>query len=283
MGLYLDSDVGVAHGREVHGQPKKLASLRLETRGDLIVGEVERNGITILTATLPYKQRAVDPDELRRHFDFSREHQLQADPAHRRYPRDPAADGAAALGRAGARVLDRPVLGRAAPERAGAGLAAAGARAAGRLLLAGRLHARAPDVSCTTTSPRAQPDERPPRRPRRHLRGHQRRGRRRRSVRRRRRGRGRGHGPGGRRGRGQTRTVCSSSTGRSTRRSSTRCPSWRVIGRYGVGVDNVDLDAATEPRRSPSSTCPTTASRRSRRTRPRSCSPAGESSPARGS
>jgi D-3-phosphoglycerate dehydrogenase len=24
-----------------------------------------------------------------------------------------------------------------------------------------------------------------------------------------------------------------------------RCPSWRVIGRYGVGVDNVDLDSAT--------------------------------------
>jgi D-3-phosphoglycerate dehydrogenase len=24
-----------------------------------------------------------------------------------------------------------------------------------------------------------------------------------------------------------------------------RCPSWRVIGRYGVGVDNVDLEAAT--------------------------------------
>src|SRR6478672_4905600 len=49
VGLYLDSDAGVAHGREVHGQPKKLASLALETRGDLIVGEVERNGITILT------------------------------------------------------------------------------------------------------------------------------------------------------------------------------------------------------------------------------------------
>ena len=71
MGLYLDSDVGVAHGREVHGQPKKLASLKLETRGDLIVGEVERNGITILTATLPYKQRAADPAEMRRHFDFT--------------------------------------------------------------------------------------------------------------------------------------------------------------------------------------------------------------------
>ena len=25
-----------------------------------------------------------------------------------------------------------------------------------------------------------------------------------------------------------------------------RCPSWRVIGRYGVGVDNVDLEAATK-------------------------------------
>jgi len=70
-GLYLDSDVGVAHGREVHGQPKKLASLKLEARGDLIVAEVERNGITILTATLPYKQRAVDPTEMRRHFDFT--------------------------------------------------------------------------------------------------------------------------------------------------------------------------------------------------------------------
>ncbi len=68
---YLDSDVGVAHGREVHGQPKKLAALRLETRGDLIVGEVERNGITILTATLPYKQQSADAAELRQHFDFA--------------------------------------------------------------------------------------------------------------------------------------------------------------------------------------------------------------------
>jgi acetoacetate decarboxylase len=70
-GLYLDSDAGVAHGREVHGQPKKLASLKLETRGDLVVGEVERNGITILTATTVHKQRAADPAELRRHFDFT--------------------------------------------------------------------------------------------------------------------------------------------------------------------------------------------------------------------
>ena len=68
--LYLDSDVGVAHGREVHGQPKKLAAVALTTREDLIVAEVERNGITILTATLPYKQRSVDPAAMKTHFDF---------------------------------------------------------------------------------------------------------------------------------------------------------------------------------------------------------------------
>jgi acetoacetate decarboxylase len=69
--LYLDSDVGVAHGREVHGQPKKLAELSLTTRGDLIVAEVERNGITILTATLPYKQRPAELAALKTHFDFA--------------------------------------------------------------------------------------------------------------------------------------------------------------------------------------------------------------------
>ena len=71
VALYLDSDAGVAHGREVHGQPKKLASLALEVRGDLIVAQVERNGITFLTATLPYKQREADPADMRQHFDFT--------------------------------------------------------------------------------------------------------------------------------------------------------------------------------------------------------------------
>jgi len=77
---YLDSDVGVAHAREVHGQPKKLAVLTLETRGDLVVAEVERNGITILTATLPYKQRACEPAELGRHFDFAENINFKAIP-----------------------------------------------------------------------------------------------------------------------------------------------------------------------------------------------------------
>ena len=34
--LFLHSDGGVAHGREVHGQPKKFANPALEFRGDLI-------------------------------------------------------------------------------------------------------------------------------------------------------------------------------------------------------------------------------------------------------
>lgn len=67
---FLDSDVGVAHGREVHGQPKKLADVALEARSDLLVGTVERNGIAVLTATMPYKQRRCEPETMLRHFDF---------------------------------------------------------------------------------------------------------------------------------------------------------------------------------------------------------------------
>lgn len=68
--LFLHSDGGVSHGREVHGQPKKYANPSLEFRGDLIVGKVERNGIDVVTVTTPYKQRQADPAEMRRHFDF---------------------------------------------------------------------------------------------------------------------------------------------------------------------------------------------------------------------
>ena len=39
--LFLSSDVGVAHGREVHGQPKKLGEPTIEHRGDLVVGTVD--------------------------------------------------------------------------------------------------------------------------------------------------------------------------------------------------------------------------------------------------
>lgn len=77
-GLYLSSDVGVAHGREVHGQPKKLANPRIDHRGDLIVAVLERNGIDVVTGTMPYKQRPADIAELRAVFPFATNFNLKA-------------------------------------------------------------------------------------------------------------------------------------------------------------------------------------------------------------
>ena len=76
--LFLNSEVGVAHGREIHGQPKKMANPRLEFRGDLIVGTVERNGLDIVTATMPYKQFQADPADISTRFDFARNINLKA-------------------------------------------------------------------------------------------------------------------------------------------------------------------------------------------------------------
>jgi acetoacetate decarboxylase len=76
--LVLSSDTGVAHGREVHGQPKKLGQPTLDFRGDLIVGTVARNGIDVITGTLPYKQRRIDAAEMAPHFDFATNLNLKA-------------------------------------------------------------------------------------------------------------------------------------------------------------------------------------------------------------
>lgn len=70
--LFLNSDVGLAHGREVHGQPKKFADARVEVRKDLLVGTVTRNGIDIITGTMAYKQERGSLDDLKKGtFDFS--------------------------------------------------------------------------------------------------------------------------------------------------------------------------------------------------------------------
>ncbi len=76
--LFLSSDVGVAHGREIHGQPKKLGEPRLEHRGDLIVGTIARNGIDVITGTMAFKQRRDTLDRLARHFDFAENINLKA-------------------------------------------------------------------------------------------------------------------------------------------------------------------------------------------------------------
>ncbi|MBI4428278.1 MAG: acetoacetate decarboxylase family protein [Ignavibacteriales bacterium] len=70
--LFLDSDVGLAHGREVHGQPKKFGESRVEVRRDLFVGTVTRNGIDIITGTMGYKQEKGTLEEFKKKtFDFS--------------------------------------------------------------------------------------------------------------------------------------------------------------------------------------------------------------------
>lgn len=76
--LFLSSDVGVTHGREVHGQPKKLAAPRLEFRGDLIVGTLARNGIEVVTGTMPYKQEPAGLSELSAIFPFATNINLKA-------------------------------------------------------------------------------------------------------------------------------------------------------------------------------------------------------------
>jgi acetoacetate decarboxylase len=62
--LYVGSDGGVAAGREIYGQPKKGGEIELGPVGDLLVGRLRRNGIDVVTATMPYKQRQADASEL---------------------------------------------------------------------------------------------------------------------------------------------------------------------------------------------------------------------------
>jgi acetoacetate decarboxylase len=76
--LFLSSDVGVTHGREIHGQPKKLAEPRLESRGDLVVGTLSRNGIEVVTGTMAYKQDPADIAELGAIFPFATNINLKA-------------------------------------------------------------------------------------------------------------------------------------------------------------------------------------------------------------
>lgn len=76
--LFLSSDIGVAHGRELHGQPKKLGNPKLEFRGDLIVASLERNGIDVLTGTMPYKQTKAEITDLSVIFPFATNLNLKA-------------------------------------------------------------------------------------------------------------------------------------------------------------------------------------------------------------
>ncbi len=76
--FFLSSDIGVAHGREVHGQPKKFGEPKLEARGDLFVGTLTRNGIDVITGTLAYKQKKDNISSLEKYMDFALNINLKA-------------------------------------------------------------------------------------------------------------------------------------------------------------------------------------------------------------
>jgi acetoacetate decarboxylase len=65
--LFVEGDAPVSAGREIYGQPKKSGEIELGAVGDLLVGRLRRNGIDVVTATMPYKTQAAaaaDLDEL---------------------------------------------------------------------------------------------------------------------------------------------------------------------------------------------------------------------------
>lgn len=69
--LFLNNSIGISHGREIHGQPKKYGQPKIEFRNDLIIGTIHRNGLNILTGTLAYKQNRDEVSSINNYFDFS--------------------------------------------------------------------------------------------------------------------------------------------------------------------------------------------------------------------
>ncbi|KAG8149728.1 acetoacetate decarboxylase [Burkholderia catarinensis] len=58
--MYLDSEAGIASGRELLGFPKVLAQPKLEVRNDAFVGTLDYNGVRVATATMAYKYAELD-------------------------------------------------------------------------------------------------------------------------------------------------------------------------------------------------------------------------------
>ena len=59
--MYLNDHPPIAGGRELWGFPKKLASPKLETEIDTLVGTLDYGRVRIARATMGFKHRAVDP------------------------------------------------------------------------------------------------------------------------------------------------------------------------------------------------------------------------------
>ncbi len=58
--MYLDDDAPIAGGRELWGFPKKLASPKIVTETDVLVGTLHYGSVLCASATMGYKHRAAD-------------------------------------------------------------------------------------------------------------------------------------------------------------------------------------------------------------------------------
>ena len=58
--MFLDDEAPIAAGREIWGFPKELASPRLRTETDTVVGTLDYGPVRVVTATMGYKHRAAE-------------------------------------------------------------------------------------------------------------------------------------------------------------------------------------------------------------------------------
>jgi len=60
LAMYLDDHPPIAGGRELWGFPKKLATPKLETHTDTLIGTLDYGPIRVATGTMGYKYRELD-------------------------------------------------------------------------------------------------------------------------------------------------------------------------------------------------------------------------------
>jgi len=69
--LLISSEVGLAQGREIHGQPKKLGSTKLSASSHAIEGKVFRGDNLVAKIDASYKSQPSSIEELKEFFPFS--------------------------------------------------------------------------------------------------------------------------------------------------------------------------------------------------------------------
>ena len=69
--LLISSDIGLAQGREIHGQPKKLGNTKISVDKSQIEAKVYRNAELVSHVTASYKTEESSIDALKSYFPFA--------------------------------------------------------------------------------------------------------------------------------------------------------------------------------------------------------------------